>query len=85
MYTISEPWFEAILWRPAPASMSEELPLPYGNQKYLGFEFMDPHVADMAHGDPAKHPKMDEVVTPIFRDQRQAYCMETTLPDSPPR
>jgi len=47
--------------------MSEELSLPYGNQ---GFEFIDSHVADMVHGDPAKRPKMDEVVTPISRDQR---------------
>jgi uncharacterized phage-associated protein len=43
--------------------MSEELSLPYGNQKYQGFEFMEPLVADMVQNDPTKRPKMDEVVT----------------------
>jgi hypothetical protein len=43
--------------------MREEFSLPYGNQKYHGFEFMDSHVADMVHDDPAKPPKMYEVVT----------------------
>jgi hypothetical protein len=56
MYTISEPWFEAILWRSASESMSEELSLPYENQKYHGFEFLWTHVADMVHDDPAKRP-----------------------------
>ncbi|KAI0294570.1 hypothetical protein BC826DRAFT_1011363 [Russula brevipes] len=32
-------------------------------QKYHGFEFMEPLVADMVQDDPTKRPKMDEVVT----------------------
>jgi hypothetical protein len=54
----SQAWFEAILWRSASPSMSEEPSLPYGNQKYHGFEFMDSPVADMVHDDPAKRPRL---------------------------
>ena len=36
-------------------------------QKFQGFEFMEPLVADMVQDDPTKRPKMDEVV-PRFRE-----------------
>jgi len=32
-------------------------------EKYHGFEFLEPLVADMVQDDPTKRPKMDEVVT----------------------
>jgi len=33
------------------------------NQKYRGFEFIQPLITDMVQEDPTKRPKMDEVVT----------------------
>jgi hypothetical protein len=36
--------------------------LSYMDQKFQGFEFMEPLVADMVQNDPTKRPRMDEVV-----------------------
>jgi hypothetical protein len=35
----------------------------YMRQKYQGFEFMEPLIADMVQDDPTRRPKVDEVVT----------------------
>ena len=39
------------------------LALTEKNQKYQGFEFMEPLVTDMVQDDPTKRPTMDDVVT----------------------
>jgi hypothetical protein len=42
---------------------TREATLTCMNQKYHGFQFMEPLVADMVQEDPTKRPKMDEVIT----------------------
>ncbi|KAH9978287.1 hypothetical protein BJV74DRAFT_901150 [Russula compacta] len=42
--------------------------LTYESQKYHGFEFMEPLIADMVQSDPTQHPKMDEVVDRFFKN-----------------
>jgi hypothetical protein len=62
MYTIWETWFENILCKFASVSVTEKPFLSYMGQKFQGFEFMEPLIADMVQDDPTKRPKMDEVV-----------------------
>jgi hypothetical protein len=40
-------------------------------QKYQGFEFMEPLVADMVQNDPTKRPTMNEVVTRFSEIRRK--------------
>jgi hypothetical protein len=63
MCTTLEIWSESIICRFVLSPLHRALGADRKNQKYQGFEFLEPLVNDMVQDDPTKRPTMDDVVT----------------------